>query len=189
VRGAPSLKAIGDRLSALVGVRSTTLVTKRCVLRPVSPGDTAQLHGVWSSPGVRRFLWDDEIIPIAQTRAAIDQSQSMFDEQARGLWGAWLSASPTLVGFGGLWPFRDPPELELLYGVREQLWGQGYAVEVAHAVMAYCFDSLDMPVIRASTDVANRASVRVLDKLGFRCVHRSTVAGLDTVFYEIRRGC
>jgi hypothetical protein len=122
VRGASSLRAIGFRLSDMVGVRSTTLATKRCVLRPVTLGDTAQLHGVWSSPGVRRFLWDDEIIPLARTRAAIEQSQSMFDEQACGLWGAWPSASPNLVGFGGLWPFRDPPELELLYGVTEQLW-------------------------------------------------------------------
>jgi ribosomal-protein-alanine N-acetyltransferase len=165
---------------------STNLTTTRCVLRPITPGDTARLHGLWSSPGVRRFLWDDEIIPIARTRAAIEQSQAMFTEQACGLWGVRPSASPNLIGFAGLWPFRDPPDLELLYGVTEQRWGQGYAAETAHAVMTHCFETLDMPVIRASTDVANTASVRVLEKLGFRCVRRSTVNGLDTVFYEIR---
>ena len=46
--------------------------------------------------------------------------------------------------------------------------------------------SLDMPVVRASTDVANSASVRVLEKLGFRFVRRSTVGGLPTLFYEMR---
>ena len=80
------------QLSAMVADRSTNLTTKRCVLRPITPDDAAQLHELWSSPGVRRFLWDDEIIPIARTRAAIEQSQTMFDEQAYGLWGAWPSA-------------------------------------------------------------------------------------------------
>ena len=172
----------------MVGERSTELTTQRCVLRPITTDDAEPLHELWSSPGVRRFLWDDEVIPIARTRAAIEQSQRMFAAQAFGLWGAWSSASPGLIGFGGVWPFRDPPELELLYGVTERLWGRGYAAEVAQAVVTYCFDSLHMPVVRASTDVANTASVRVLEKLGFRFVRRSTVGGLPTVFYEMQPG-
>jgi RimJ/RimL family protein N-acetyltransferase len=58
---------------------------------------------------------------------------------------------------------------------------------MAEAVIAYCFDSLAMSVVRASTDAANMASIRVLEKLGFDFVHRSTVGGLDTVFYELAR--
>jgi ribosomal-protein-alanine N-acetyltransferase len=172
----------------MVGERSTELTTQRCVLRPITTDDAEPLHELWSSPGVRRFLWDDEVIPMARTRAAIEQSQRMFAEQAFGLWGARSLASRSLIGFVGLWPFRDPPDLELLYGVTEDLWGRGYAAEVAQAVMTYCFDSLHMLVVRASTDDANTASVRVLEKLGFRCVRRNTVGGLATVFYEMQPG-
>lgn len=163
------------------------LLTKRCVLRPIAAADARQLHDLWSSAGVRRFLWDDEIIPITRTRSAIAQSERMFREQGFGLWGAWPGDSTELGGFGGLWPFRDPPELELLYGVAEHLWGNGYASEIAQAVIAHCFDSLDMPSIRASTDTANAASIRVLRKLGFCLTRRDTVVALDTVFYELRR--
>jgi [ribosomal protein S5]-alanine N-acetyltransferase len=167
--------------------RLLELRTTRCVLRPIAAADVDQLHRLWSSAGVRRFLWDDEVIPIARTLAAIEQSQRMFSERASGLWGVWPMDSPHLGGFGGLWPFRDPPERELLYGVAEDLWGRGYATEVAQAVLAYCFDALDMPVVRASTDVPNAASIRVLEKLGFSLTRRSTVGGLDTVFYELPR--
>jgi ribosomal-protein-alanine N-acetyltransferase len=166
---------------------TTELATRRCVMRPIGSEDVEQLHRLWTSPGVRRFLWDDEIIPAAQTRAAVEQSRRIFEERAVGLWGAWAPPSPDLIGFGGLWPFRDPPELELLYGVTERLWGQGYAGEVAVAVLTYCFESLHMPAIRASTDAANAASVRVLEKMGFRLLRRSTIGGLDTVFYELRQ--
>jgi hypothetical protein len=95
------------------GERFTQLTTKRCLLRPITAGAADQLHPVWSSPGVRRFLWDDEVIPMARTLAAIEQSQGF------GLWGAWLTG---LSAFGGLWPFRDPPEPELLYAVAEHVW-------------------------------------------------------------------
>ena len=91
------------------------------------------------------------------------------------------------MGFGGLWPFRDPPDIELLYGVAEDACGNGYAREIGRAVIAYYFDSLAMPIVRASTDVANAASIRVLQKLGFECDGRRVVDGLDTVFCALRR--
>ena len=169
------------------GERLIQLTTKRCLLRPITAGDAERLHELWSSPGVRRFLWDGEVIPMARTLAAIEQSQRMFGEQGFGLWGMWPTDSPNLSGFGGLWPFRDPPELELLYGVAEHLWGRGYATEVAQALIEYCFGSLDMPLVRASTDAANVGSIRVLEKLGFGLMRRSTVGGLNTVFYELQR--
>jgi RimJ/RimL family protein N-acetyltransferase len=98
--------------------------------------------------------------------------------------GVWPSDTRILSGFCGLWPFRDPPELELVYGIAEDLWGKGYAIEVAQAVIDYCFDSLDMSVVRASTAVPNAASIRVLEKLGFEFVRRATSGGRDTVFYH-----
>jgi RimJ/RimL family protein N-acetyltransferase len=161
------------------------LTTKRCVLRPIADADAETLHALWSSPGVRRFLWDDERIPTARTRAAIEQSRELFAERRFGLWGAWRRDRPALAGFGALWPFRAPPEFELLYGVAENEWGQGYAGEIADAVIGYCFTSLGMPAVRASTDAGNAASIRVLEKLGFGFVRREVVGGLDTVFYEL----
>jgi RimJ/RimL family protein N-acetyltransferase len=149
--------------------------------------DRDLLHELWTSPGIRRFLWDDEVIPIERTVAMIEQNQRLFEDMGYGLWGMWPATSQVLSGFCGLWPLRDPPELELVYGTAEPLWGLGHTTDVAQAVIAYCFDSLGMTVIRASTDPPNVASVRVLEKLGFQFVRRQSVAGLDTVFYELHR--
>jgi [ribosomal protein S5]-alanine N-acetyltransferase len=162
---------------------SVELTTPRFVLRPIAVADTEPLHALWTSAGIRRFLWDDEIIPIERTRASIDLNQRLFAERRFGLWGARLAATNDLIGFGGLWPFRELPELELVYGVGDAFWGRGFATEIARAVTAYCFEVLEMPVVRASTNVGNAASARVLEKLGFRL----TRPGLDTVFYELRR--
>jgi ribosomal-protein-alanine N-acetyltransferase len=168
--------AVGQRIE---------LQTERFMLRPLTDDDTGPLHELWSSAGVRRYLWDDVAIPFARTKAAVEQSRRLFEERSFGLWGAWAIHAPGLCGFGGLWPFRDPPELELLYGVAESHWNKGCATEIAQAVITYCFDALRMPIVRASTDVANVASIRVLEKLAFDLVRRANVGGLDTVFYEL----
>jgi [ribosomal protein S5]-alanine N-acetyltransferase len=167
--------------------RLVDLTTARCVLRPVTTDDVDALHALFTSAGVRRFLWDDEVIPIERTRGVVELSQRLFAERGFGLWGAWPPDSSHLIGFGAFWPFRDPPEFELLYGVAEPQWGTGYAPEIAQAVLTYCFDTLGLRAVRASTDAGNVASVRVLEKLGFAFAERKTVGGLDTVFYELER--
>ena len=64
-------------------------------------------------------------------------------------------ARTTLCGFGGFWTFRDPPELELLYGLGRAYWGQGLATELATAIVEYGVDELHMREVRASTDPPN----------------------------------
>jgi RimJ/RimL family protein N-acetyltransferase len=160
------------------------LVTARCELRPVTPGDAAELHALWVRPGVRRFLWDDEIILLERTADAIRTSEALFRDHRFGLWTLRMQGETPMAGFAGIWRFRDPPEFELLYGVAESCWGRGLAVEASRAVLDYCRDALAMTAVRASTDAANTASVRVLEKLGFAQVRRAMVGGLDTLFYE-----
>lgn len=165
----------------------TELNTARCDLRPVTETDAGALHALWTSRGVRRFLWDDEIIPREKTDDVIARSEALFERNDFGLWLVRERFDKSVTGFAGLWPFREADEFELLYGIDERLWGHGYAVEAARAVIDYCFSSLDMPVIRASTDADNAASIRVLEKLGFAETRRDTVGGLDTIFFERAR--
>lgn len=61
---------------------SLAFETDRCELRPVSPADTGELHRLWTTTGVRRFLWDNEIIPLARAAEAVATSLELF-EQAR----------------------------------------------------------------------------------------------------------
>ena len=153
----------------------------------MSAGDVAELHALWTSLGVRRFLWDEEIISRERTDDAIATSERLFEESNFGLWVMRERFDKSLAGFAGIWPLREAHEFELVYGVDERLWGHGYATEVAHAVMDYCFSVLQMPSIRASTDADNAASIRVLEKLGFRQTRRATVGRNDTIFYERAR--
>ena len=172
---------IADQLAIADGL---ILTTARCELRPASPADAAELHALWVTPGVRRYLWDDEIIPPARAAEAVATSLDLFERHRFGLWAVRLTGSPAIQGFAGIWPFRDPPVFELLFGIAEPLWGRGLAVEAAGAVLVYCAAVLDLTRLRASTDAGNIASIRVLEKLGFTEVRRAIAGGLDTIFFE-----
>jgi [ribosomal protein S5]-alanine N-acetyltransferase len=166
------------------------LETARLVLRPVAPADHAGLHELFTQPGVRRFVFDDQIIPREQTEAIIGTSEDLFRTERYGLWLARprseAKATTAPIGFGAFWYFRDPPELELLYGVADSHVKQGYGREIAHAVVEYGFKTLGMREIRASTDAAHAVSRRLLDALGFTFERQAVVGGLHTAFYSSR---
>jgi RimJ/RimL family protein N-acetyltransferase len=56
----------------------------------------------------------------------------------------------------------------LWYTIHPSYWGQGYATEAAHGLLAFGFGELRLHRIWADCDPANLASVRVLEKLGMR---------------------
>jgi RimJ/RimL family protein N-acetyltransferase len=152
-------------------------------MQPLAEADAPDLHELWTTAGVRRWLWDGRLVSLDETREIVETSRRMFADRRFGLWGV-REAGPRLVGFAGFWYFRQPIELELLYGISEEAWGRGHATAAGRAVLRYGFGSLQMPVIRASTDGGNVASARVLGKLGFDLTRRATIGGLETCFYE-----
>lgn len=162
--------------------RLSHLETPRCSLRPVQPSDLEALHALWTRPEVRRFLWDDELIPLSQTRDLVADSSAHFEAGDYGLWLARLRDRTDVIGFTGYWPFHEPVRVELLFGLAGDHWGLGYATEIATAMVSYGRDHLSMETVLASTDEPNRASVAVLDRLGFRQSHQDPETG--TLFFE-----
>lgn len=161
--------------------------TTRLTLQPLTAAAAAALHELWTHPEVRRYLWDDEVIPPQQTASIIATSSGLFSDKGFGLWGVRLRDVENLIGFGGYWFFREPPELELLYGIAADRWGQGFATEAARALLRYGFETLQFAEVRGSTDVLNTASLRVLEKVGLRFDRRAVAAGLDTLHYRLTR--
>lgn len=162
--------------------------TERLVLRPLGQGDMLALHDLCTMPGVRRYLWDDQVLSVEQVRDLIATSADLHATSGLGLWGARVREDQTdLAGFVGYWYFRDPPVLELVFAVAEPRWGHGFATEMAGGMAAYGFDALALEEILASADAPDTRSLRVLERVGFREVRREIVGGLDTVFFSQSR--
>jgi ribosomal-protein-alanine N-acetyltransferase len=169
------------------GMKAPRIATARLQLRPFTLDDADDLHRLWTEPGVRQYLWDDEVIPRERTKSIIEISLASFETHGFGLWAVLPKAEAALIGFCGFWFFHEPPKLELLYGIAPAYWNRGLASEAAEAMMRYGFEELKFERIEASTDAANLASTRVMKRAGMNFWKREPTNGLDTIYYAISR--
>ena len=116
-------------------------------------------------------------------RAGIDS----FERHGFGFWGVRERERQGLVGFGGFRFVEPGRDVEILYGIDPPLWGRGYATEAARALLDWAFRETGLTRIFAGADAPNRASFRVLEKLGMRYDGVRTTAAGETPYWAIAR--
>ena len=85
-----------------------------------------------------------------------------------GRWACVLMQGGAFFGWCGVTPVVDVGEYDLGYRFFEEHWGRGFASEAAAAVLAYARRELAGKRVVGRAMVENRASVRVLEKIGLR---------------------
>jgi ribosomal-protein-alanine N-acetyltransferase len=168
-------------------VNAPRLCTSRLELRPCGFDDLAVLHALWTDPDVRRWLWDDVVIPRERVAQVIEESLGSFDAHGFGVWVIRERTAEEPIGFAGLRFVEGSGEIELLYGLAPARWGAGLATEAARAVLSCAFDKLDLERIVGRVDTPNRASVRVLERLGMRPEGEKVVDGRPTLHFALSR--
>ncbi len=163
------------------------LATGRLRLRPVAPGDADVLHALFTDPLVRRWLWDDRVIPRRQTLEVIAAGTASFATHGFGYWLVRHAHDGGLVGFAGLRVVDAGPDVELLYGLAPDRWGEGFATEASTAVLAHGFETLGLARIVARTDPPNRASIRVLERLGMTFEGETRIGEAPILRYALTR--
>lgn len=161
------------------------LTTGRLVLTPCAADDVPRIHALLVEPEVRRFLLDDEIVDEEWVAGVVETSRRSFAEGGWGLWCLESRADGSFAGIAGLRKTLGAAEPQLLYALDPAHWGRSLATEAAAAVARYAFDDLGWRELLASTDPPNRASIRVMERLGMRFLEASHAAGHPLVLYRL----
>jgi len=92
-----------------------------------------------------------------------------WQRRSFGPWVFFESRSGLFVGRGGLraTTLTGRPCVELLYAVRPDRWGRGYATEISALALARARE-LGLTEVVGLAALSNRASRRVLEKTGMR---------------------
>ncbi len=155
----------------------TTLCTPRLTLYPCRPDDAGDFVALERDPEVMRYLNGG----VACDPARINPDATFL--QPRGgephVWTARRLAGAAFVGWFCLWP-EGGGLAELGYRLRRADWGQGLAAEGARSLVQWGFESAGYSRIFARTHAANRASRRVMEKLGMTLVFGDMQGSLDT---------
>lgn len=169
------------------GGSGPVLLTERLCLAPCTEADVERLHALLTHPDVRRYLMDDRMVERKWVFDVVESSRSSFADASYGLWCLESKSGGAFAGLAGLRVTAGASEPQLLYALEPGSWGRGLATEASTAVIDYAFDQLDFRELLASTDPPNRASIRVMERLGLRFLEAARTGGLPIVFYRIDR--
>ena len=148
----------------------TPLTTPRLVLRHFDRGDVDDLYAMDGDDRVMRFLGSGM---KGRTRDECEAAIARTVERARerpgyGLLHASLRDGGGFVGGCGVFPVPEGDDMEIAYRLPHARWGQGFATEMASAVLAHAFAALALARIVGLTWPENVPSQRVLTKIGMR---------------------
>jgi len=146
-----------------------TLITDRICLRPVSPADIDALFKIFSDPEVIRY-W---AAPALKSRDAatdlVNEIHDRFKRHEMLKWGLALRETNLLIGTTTLFNLNLQNErAEIGYGLARDYWGHGYMCEALRALLQYAFEVLNLHRLEADVDPRNSASIRTLERLGFK---------------------
>lgn len=143
-------------------------------LRPERPWrEHARLYSdLFADPAVAVTLWPGELGgPLTEQQAEETLSRDIehWQKDAFGPWVFFEAASGVFVGRGGLRraTIAGRACVEVLYAVRSDAWGEGYATEMAVLSVARA-RRLGLSELTGVTLMRNAASLRVLAKAGLR---------------------
>lgn len=166
------------------------LETSRVVLRRVTPDDAEALVELDSDPLVVRFTGGRSSSPETVRDDIIPRWLTYYDRFPA--FGFWIAIEKATGAFLGWFHFRPDPDgvedgVELGYRLRRAAWGHGYGTEVSAALVRRGFGELGVRRIYAHADEANRASWRVMEKVGLRYVRTFDDDGVPVVEYALDR--
>jgi ribosomal-protein-alanine N-acetyltransferase len=147
---------------------TTILETKRLLLREFVLDDLPEFFGLVSDPDVTRYTGDG-CKTLEEARQGLIE-RPLRDYRVHGFGRRAVVFRPTgkVIGFAGLKYLDDSGEVDLGYRFFKEFWGQGLATEASRAVLDYGITVLTLQRIVATADIANKASLRVLERIGMR---------------------
>ena len=153
-----------------------TLETPRLTLRGFVDADVdAMTRVIMADPDVMATLPEDPQTPEAQRACAVHYIGIYTVPWHDHGWGGWavcardaaLATPGTLIGFCGLEAGQLEGEgPELGYGFGKAFWGKGLASEAAGASVDWIATHTDLASFYACIEPKNRASGRILEKVG-----------------------
>lgn len=146
------------------------IATPRIALRDFRKSDLEAVHAYSSREDVARYMiWGPNT--LAQTRGAILGFLEDQRMRPRTIYDLAIVLRPKgpLIGGAGLRIIdADNRTGEVGYTLHPDYWGNGIAVEAAWALLDAGFNELGLRRIVAVCDQRNKASARVMEKLGMR---------------------
>ena len=149
----------------------SALETERLVLREIRSEDVFPIFECWMrDEDVSRYMWWKASNDINEAK---DFVRFELGNLRNDKWNRWIIVAKDtkeIIGTCLIFYDRETRHFDVSYNLGKKYWGKGYATEAMKGAMKYGAEVLGIKEYVTSCAVENKASARVLEKLGFRYV-------------------
>ncbi len=144
--------------------------TPRLLLREFREEDASFFFELNEDPEVVRYTGDPPFGSVEEARQFL-RDYGQYEKFGYGRWAVLLKGeekdgSPAWIGWCGLKYTPELDETDIGFRFFRRYWGQGYATEAARACLDYGFGALGLKQVVGRVMKGNKASIRVLEKIG-----------------------
>lgn len=161
--------------------------TSRLILRAFTAKDVGPMYRILSEKGVLRYFPTTDPPPQDRVQKMVSGLLQHWEKHGYGLWAIEAQSNGELMGRCGLQCLPETEEVEIDFILGKTFWGQGFATEAGRASLQYGFEELDLESVVGIVHLENKASQRVLEKLGMELVEQRQYFGMECYRYVVER--
>ena len=138
-------------------------------LRPLAPGDAADMFDHLSDAEVTAFMDISALTSVEEAQTIVDWATGLRAFGGGVRWAIRARASGAFVGTAGFNAIvvERGRRGEIAYDVSQAWWGKGVMAQVLPALIAFGFDHLALHRLEAMVTPGNDPSCRLLERHGF----------------------
>ncbi len=129
-----------------------------CYLSDLTLADASNLVRLYTNDTTRKYLGGPLEVSLAQTRAHTD----INTPSKLPIWAIRSSTDHNFLGIISLDTHHDGSDIEVL----PEYMGYGYATQALEFVLNYSFNELNLKKVIAETQTQNKASIKLLERVG-----------------------
>ncbi|WP_245591178.1 GNAT family N-acetyltransferase [Aquimarina latercula] len=153
-------------------------------MRKLQVSDAEKFFSLNSDPEVLKYTGDYPFLSIEDAKSFLKNYQE-YNINGYGRWAVLLKETNDFIGWCSLKRNKDG-DIDIGFRFFRNKWNKGYATESSIAALAYGFTQLGIKEIIARVVSENKASIKVLEKIGMTFWKKSDCKGIPNVlFYKI----
>jgi ribosomal-protein-alanine N-acetyltransferase len=146
-----------------------SLETSRLLLRPLNADDLDFVFQHFSNPVISRYLLDEEPITTREQAQAIIDFYLAPGPRPYNRWLIVRKLDQLPIGTCGFHRWQKAHQrAEIGYDLAQSAWKQGVMTEALNTVLQFGLEHMQLNRIEALVYPDNNASIRLLERLGFR---------------------
>ncbi|WP_245308266.1 GNAT family N-acetyltransferase [Halalkalibacter urbisdiaboli] len=174
------------RLGEINTNNQAEIITRRLRLRKLTLMDVQNVFNVVKHEEVGMWLAIGKGMSLTETTDYVNVFLQHWTRYDFGVWAIIHHSTKEYLGHCGLRYVDDPDgDVEILYALSPEYWGNGFAVEAAMATIYYAFKNLQVNKLTARVKVSNVHSKKVIERLGFNYLIDKHYGGNELSYYEL----